>query len=558
MVSAPLKVTLKTIQEEKSLVRAGGAVSLAFLLELGLQAQDRRRLFVRYLELPIRDDMCPVHIVWQTGHLHYCSTLGDKIHRHSSEDLYNAAVVELLKEELKKEKKLFSYIEYGSRRGQISLPLAAAFPNSTFISLESSRKSARKHFETIKAKKLFNNVVGNIASDSTLLRKLLESPDFLRFQFIGLDKFLQMITEMNKDDIGLMLGELFATGLTTFVQMPSSQALSLALSTFFPTLMPCLVGQKSFMREDHPLAVFKYTETRLAAESAKADVTNNVSASIVKPSYGPPDLVHSWHVLKVNIQNLTTQVNHHFDYELDGHKRKYKQHCISNKTGWEIFLTREIDGFKIPYNVLQGVSLIALLRMGLLEEEKDMFYDMFVRLPLYEDMAPWNILFQGGKLTYIDYDTKDFTFNKMVPAAYQVMSMLMNYQRTIQDFGHCNGNARNEYGFPYISTCVESDFSGPCKDSAKPVPCGDYSCRSTYVECLQVLNELEFKRNQLLKRFDVIHKSGTTAAPGNFGGSDVTMLDNGGWVYNQDGIIIKQEKFEKLPEYNKPEVKWRL
>ena len=38
-----------------------------------------------------------------------------------------------------------------------------------------------------------------------------------------------------------------------------------------------------------------------------------------------------------------------------------------------------------------GVSLIALLRMGLLEEEKDMFYDMFVRLPLYEDMAPWNI-----------------------------------------------------------------------------------------------------------------------------------------------------------------------
>lgn len=74
------------------------------------------------------------------------------------------------------------------------------------------------------------------------------------------------------------------------------------------------------------------------------------------------------------------------------------------------------------------------------------------------------VVFQGGKLTYIDYDTKDVTFNKMVPAAYQVcclclsfcvacsfadklccckvMSMLMNYQRTISDFGHCDGNSR--------------------------------------------------------------------------------------------------------------------
>jgi hypothetical protein len=87
------------------------------------------------------------------------------------------------------------------------------------------------------------------------------------------------------------------------------------------------------------------------------------------------------------------------------------------------------------------MSLIALLRLGLLPEIKDMFYDMFVRLPLYEDMAPWNILFQGGKLTYIDYDTKDYMFNKMVPTAYQVMSMLMNYQRTISDFGHCKESA---------------------------------------------------------------------------------------------------------------------
>ena len=35
------------------------------------------------------------------------------------------------------------------------------------------------------------------------------------------------------------------------------------------------------------------------------------------------------------------------------------------------------------------------------------------------------VVFQGGKLTYIDYDTKDYTFNKMVPTAYQVFSLIL-------------------------------------------------------------------------------------------------------------------------------------
>ena len=34
------------------------------------------------------------------------------------------------------------------------------------------------------------------------------------------------------------------------------------------------------------------------------------------------------------------------------------------------------------------------------------------------------IVFNGGRLEYIDYDTKDVTFDKMVPAAYQVSPKL--------------------------------------------------------------------------------------------------------------------------------------
>ncbi len=37
------------------------------------------------------------------------------------------------------------------------------------------------------------------------------------------------------------------------------------------------------------------------------------------------------------------------------------------------------------------ISLIALLRMGILEPMKASLYDKFLQLPYYEDMAPWNI-----------------------------------------------------------------------------------------------------------------------------------------------------------------------
>ena len=76
--------------------------------------------------------------------------------------------------------------------------------------------------------------------------------------------------------------------------------------------------------------------------------------------------------------------------------------------------------------------------------------------------------------------------------AYQTMSALMNYIRTVKDFKHCGGKARggNAYGIPYISDCVLSDFHGPCTAPNKPVPCGDRTCRSTFVECLQVLLDM--------------------------------------------------------------------
>ena len=120
-------------------------------------------------------------------------------------------------------------------------------------------------------------------------------------------------------------------------------------------------------------------------------------------------------------------------------------------------------------------------------------------MPLFEDMAPWNIVLVGPRLAYIDQDTLDKTFNDAVPRAYQTMSALMNYIRTVQDFGKCGPKSRggNQYGIPYISDCVGSDFRGPCLSSELPVPCGDRTCRSTFVECLAALMDEDASKHSV-------------------------------------------------------------
>ena len=71
-----------------------------------------------------------------------------------------------------------------------------------------------------------------------------------------------------------------------------------------------------------------------------------------------------------------------------------------------MILQRVEDGFSIPYErvhsmlhcnwshahmAITGITLISVLRLGISEEQREWLYDLFVHMPLYEDMAPWNI-----------------------------------------------------------------------------------------------------------------------------------------------------------------------
>lgn len=122
----------------------------------------------------------------------------------------------------------------------------------------------------------------------------------------------------------------------------------------------------TFQSHAHPTAVFHDAEKRLLGESARvaSSTTNNtVMATLLPIPHGGLTSLSAWRMLRVDVRNLSVQVNHHFDYQVDGHSRKYQLHCESNSsTAWRVYLVRKFDGHFIPYDRVESVTLIALLR----------------------------------------------------------------------------------------------------------------------------------------------------------------------------------------------------
>jgi hypothetical protein len=172
----------------------------------------------------------------------------------------------------------------------------------------------------------------------------------------------------------------------------------------------------------------------------------------------------------------------------------------------QVHLTRDKDSFPIPYTAIRGVTLISALRLGLVTSQRDTFFKRFLQLPLYEDMAPWNVVLSGSTLDYIDYDTMGVVFDADIPKAYRVMAVLVNYKRTVEDFRRCESSAKTDYGLHYVSDCVGtrafSTYGGStgnfltdkttvsCHSMETPVPCADGKCHTDYISCLRSLSDV--------------------------------------------------------------------
>ncbi|KAF4661469.1 hypothetical protein FOZ61_003162 [Perkinsus olseni] len=409
----------------------------------------------------------------------------------------------------------FSFVEWGSGEGQLSMAIAEAFPNATVISVEPNAVLSKKHNEVLQTPSnvsfeeesfsLKNNIacIGDVNED--VAQDLADCPELFRFQWVG------------ERQQSAKLGGLFSSSaLTTFIPLQGGTAVSLLLSllTGRPISEAQLITSKFLNRY----------AARFIAPHVSSDTTLECSWLGDSPASG---------VVQCDVISSYRQVHHHFKWYKDGHKRTYTMNILPVSAGlvrssgiamsvkkpdWRrpvslrygididnfyvvggttrtrainVTLFRDKDNSPIPYiSPLRAVTLIFIMRLGLSSEVKEALYREFLSLPLYEDMAPWNIVAVANRLDYIDFDSRGKTFTKAVQQAYMALTILANYKRTVEDFGHCDRKkAKITAGydfFPYIHDCVgNSKFKGPCKSPEFPVPCSDGKCHPDMISCLR-------------------------------------------------------------------------
>ena len=467
----------------------------------------------------------------------------------------------------------FSFVEHNSEYGFISAQIAQQYVNASVVSLERDSGKMKQHVRMLDALKIENNVVCSKGadSDSTIFQRIYESPELFRYQLVARGLLESFANTEDTAAWGSDLGCLLSSALTTFLAVPSSRQVSLAMNLFFQDQASAL-GQSEVVDLRGPYrplsAVFTFSsETVLSEKHSSLAFWEDVSSiknhplgryqgfetlwllGLTKAHQGSTELSFTpvYHpssnsvplFIRCDLHNMTRHVHHHYDYAKDGHSRTYTMRVEVNHTitaaasahigdpstsvvgrlnesdvllgaaestytlplGMHpnqhqivsVNLLRDKDSFPIPYTSIYGITLISILRLGIDSTIRDRLFKSFLFLPLYEDMAPWNIVLMGKEMAYIDYDTRDMTFDLDIPKAYQVISVLMNYKRTVEDFKRCGKKSNTVYGLAFISDCVGEQRFGSkaisCPNLKLPVPCGDGTCHSDYISCLRAYSD---------------------------------------------------------------------
>lgn len=464
-----------------------------------------------------------------------------------------------------------SFVEHGAENGFVGATIGRLFPKSSVILITDSPGKRRTIDRAVWRNRILNSLTLVQGSISAYASHLYASPEHFNFQLISgfYETWLHDPARMDTLFSVNALGELLACADASYFVMPHPKILSLAFTCLFgpdPTLRVRGAAPRGMSghhrHHDHWESAFANDESvdptildiyELAAHPNKTPLRDwdfnlleshfdsdalgglamqrvpmprpTVGATLADVEKAPSN---QWILVRVAPTQLKRTVQHHFQAELDGHKRKYllrhvwgedevaratNDELAAVKDAWSLqtpgigrtWLERTAaDGGAVANNVIPythfGMSLITLLRMGVSEKTKTKLYGQFLQIPVYEDMATWNIQWTNGKLAYVDVDTMQRHLEGSLPHAYVMILALMNYERTVNDFGRCETPAKVAFGIPFVGSCVrprdeyrsddEVRREMKCSDN-NPVPCSDGECKPTFVHCLRDLYEKE-------------------------------------------------------------------
>lgn len=356
----------------------------------------------------------------------------------------------------------FSFMDAFSGIGETTLPVAAHYPDATVISVGASKTMSDILLAHVLHYKLQNVAVCHRDVDSDMFRKLLASPEFLRY--LAVSRPLEnLLLKHGEEGLRDLFSFAFGAAASSFARLPDSTLLSLGFTTLFQTyssgtkcapMTNCRdpFDERIWKASYHPRPLFYASERRLlhfftrktsshfmshlsypvlledeqsvGSLLAKERSRDTQGSSILPPFLG---IGSGW--VRLDATNITREVNHHFESELDGHKRTYVLRVETNATGVKhvekqlgqalpsflsepeklykhlvpgnhpnnggvvsVRLVRDEDKATIPYVTVNAVTLISTLRLGLVAPLRRRAYRKFVEMPLYIDMAPWNIV----------------------------------------------------------------------------------------------------------------------------------------------------------------------
>eukprot|EP01039_Chlorochromonas_danica_P011271 gene11271-12570_t len=507
----------------------------------------------------------------------------------------------------------FSFVVHDSRLGIFPVLLSQSYPNATILCMERRSDWANVHVKIADILNVENNAVCvKTSSNLDIYHNFHDSPELFRFQLLHEGLWESFLESDDVSQWGEGVSHILSSALTSFIRIPNTAVISWALSILYgEVLLPSDHSNGDVLTLLHsPMALM---DVHFNAKGLELSALNNMTQLMLLDKLGnhPQTAYASFGVdwlmfatktanaedsvsvllsplhhhkqqqqqqqhdakpyesstfVRCDIVNMTRHVKHHYQSDMDGHKRTYTMHIelnysatastysqigdpstanyIASSDGSQqvmlqrpllsndhndtfsdngvtqpierrdgemmllplghhanqhsivaVHLLRDRDSWPIPYSTIYGITLISALRLGLHDSQRDRLFKAFLRMPLYEDMAPWNIVLMGQSVDYIDYDSKDVTFDLDVPKAYRIMSVLMNYKRTVQDFMKCGRSSSTVYGLPFIADCVSqnrmgSDVKFSCPDLRRPVPCGDGHCHSDYISCLRSLSQM--------------------------------------------------------------------
>lgn len=439
----------------------------------------------------------------------------------------------------------FSFLSMSAGMGIVPLSVALRWPNATVISVESSKFATNMHAAAAAVQGARNGMVTRGSADSRTLRKLAASPEFFRYAH-GASPLVDVLYQSGRKEAAEYTYFLTLLAANSYFHLPKDSAFIMTQRWLqqYPRAACVAADDPASWRVVLPAAwkasqwrehstggmlgrrdagislvyellhsAHRQQQTSLYPDIVngdKARVQSAMATRLASADGTPSDIV------QVTLGSAKRTVQHHFDAQVDGHKRTYHMRVTYNSSspsagvpqlgqraavdpagagchpngqrgGYTcVHLHRAKDAAYIPYTTLHGVTLITVLRLGLLPALRVQAFHDFIQIPVYEDMAPWNIVFMGQRMDYIDYDTKDHTYDKLIPVAFQLMEALFNYKRTVEDLKQCGPKASVLYDFPFVGDCVGGmPAKSKCTEPEAPVPCGDGTCTTDYITCLR-------------------------------------------------------------------------